>query len=77
MFNKNGQKESIDYLLKNNPEVWNTGLSSEIGRLAQMIINVKGNDAIQFIPISEVPRNKKVAYAIMICDHRPLKTETH
>ena len=64
-------------MLKINPAVWNIGLSNEIGQLAQGVLNVKGNDAIQFILIAEVPKNKKVAYSNMICDHRLLKTETH
>ena len=72
-----GKKETIDSLLKYNPEVWDTALSNEIGRFAQGIMDVKGNDAIYFIPIFDVPKHKKVAYANMIYDHRPLKFEKH
>ena len=38
------------------------------------INTVKGNDAMEFIPISQVHANKKVAYANMVCDIRPTKT---
>ena len=77
IFDSSGKKQNIDALLKSDPEKWNTALSNEIGRLAQGIGDVKGNNAVDFIPISQVPTNKKVAYAIMICDHRPLKTEVY
>ena len=53
-------------------------LSNEIGRLAQGVgDHVAGTDTIDFINKSEVPENKKVAYANFICDYRPLKTEPH
>ena len=44
--------------------------------MAQGIRDVKVNDAVDFIPISEVPSSKKVTYANIICVHRPLKTDT-
>ena len=50
-------------------------LSNELGRLSNGIANITGNNAISFLPKSHVPYNKKVAYANMVCDHRPLKTE--
>ena len=77
IFDSEGNKLSIDKLLRQNPERWNNSLSNEIGRLAQGIRNVKGNDVVDFVPISEVPKDKKVAYANMVCNHRPLKTEEY
>ena len=77
IFDVQGKKESIDSLLKNDPTIQYDALSNKTGKLSQGIRNVKGNDAIDYIPLSEVPRNKKVAYANMICDHRPLKTNKH
>ena len=73
IFDNDGNRLSIDTLLKQNPERWKASLSNEIGRLAQGIRNVKGNDVVDFVSISEVPRNKKVAYANMVYYHRPLK----
>ena len=32
---------------------------------------------MNFIPFSKVPKNKKVAYANMVCDVRPTKTEKY
>ena len=48
-----------------------------MGRLAQGIHDVKGNDVLDFIPKSEVPSNRIVTYANMVCDYRPHKDETH
>ena len=67
----------MNKLLKTNPERWGQTLSNEIGRLSQGVRDIKGNNALTFIPYHEIPRSKKVAYANMICDHRPLKTEKH
>ena len=47
------------------------------GRLTQRIHFIIGNDAIDFIPYSQVSKNKKVAYANMLCDIRPTKSEKY
>ena len=52
-------------------------LSNEIIRMSQGTREVKGNDAIHFVPRSSINKYKKVAYANMICDHRPLKTKVN
>ena len=52
-------------------------LSNKIGRLAHWIRDVAGNGAIEFAHKSTIPKDKKVAYASMVCDHIPLKSETH
>ena len=75
IFNLNGEILSIDKLLKSNPKVWNIALYITIGKSAQGIMYIKGNNAVDFVSYEEVPENKKVAYANMICDHRPLKSE--
>ena len=48
-----------------------------MGRLAQGIDEIDGNDCITFISQSEVPMSKKVTYANMVCDYRPLKQEKY
>jgi hypothetical protein len=75
IFDTTGKKQTIDSLLRSNPVTWKPALSNEIGRLAQGIQDAKGNDALEFVPITDVSKNKKVAYANMVCDHRPLKKE--
>ena len=77
VFDTSGRKESIDTLLKGAPKIWRPALSNEIGRLAQGIRDIAGNDALDFVHKSSIPRNKKVAYANMVCDHRPLKKEKY
>ena len=73
------KKETLDTLLKGpNQKVWERALSNELGRLAQgMKQRVRPTDTIDFIQKSEVPYNKKVTYANMVCDHRPLKAEPY
>ena len=75
LFNEDGKRLNIDALLKKKPQIWNPSLSNELGRLTQGIQNVKGNNAMFFIPHTKVPKNKKVAYANMVCDFRPDKIE--
>ena len=63
-------------LLKKDPIVWKKSLSNELGRLAQGVAGrVVYTDTIDFIPKSKVPINKKVTYANLVCDYRPLKDE--
>ncbi|GFH54654.1 hypothetical protein CTEN210_11130 [Chaetoceros tenuissimus] len=77
IFDSSGKKQSIDMLLKTDPETWKRSTSNEFGRLAQGVRDIKGTNTIEFIQKSDVPMNKKVAYCNMICDYRPLKTEAH
>ena len=55
IFDNDRNDLSIDKLLRQNPERWKASLPNEIGRLPQGIRNVKGNDAVYFVSISEVP----------------------
>ena len=52
-------------------------LSNEIGRIAQGIRDLFGNDTVDYIPRREVPANTIVTYANFICDFRPLKSEQY
>ena len=78
IFNDMGKKMSLDELLHSSmANVWEIAVSNELGRLAQGINNIKGNDVIDFIYKHEVPKNKIVTYARMVCDYRPLKDEKY
>ena len=59
IFGAAGKKENIDSLLKSDYKVWKIALANQNGRLKQGIRYVKGNDAIDFIPIYLLPTNKK------------------
>ena len=50
MFDVKGKKKSIDSPLKKDCNIWGDSLSNEICRLSQGIRNMKGNNAIIFIP---------------------------
>ena len=75
MYKEDGSKLHIDMLLKQNPTIWKTSITNELGRLAKGIKEVKGNDVIEFIMKKQIPPNKKVTYANMVCDYRPLKSD--
>ena len=56
-------------------KIWSLAVTKELGRLAQGIFDVVGNDVIDFIHKSEVPLNKTITYANMVCDYKPFKNE--
>ena len=63
IFNEVGEKESLDSLLNGDMvTIWGNSLSNELGRLAQGIRDITGNDVIDFITKDEVPSHKKVTY---------------
>ena len=68
IYNEDGQKLNIDKLLLLDPITWKPSVSNELGRLAGGIRNIKGNNAVKFVPKSTIPKNKKVTYANMVCD---------
>ena len=57
--------------------IWGNSLSNELGRLAQGIRDITGNDVIDFITKAEISLHKKVTYANMVCDYRPLKSDPY
>ena len=78
MFTDEGRKQSLDQLLKgNNANIWKTALSNELGRLAQGVQDIKGNDVVDFIPYQSVPQGRIITYANMVCDIHPLKSEKY
>ena len=78
IFDTNGNRELLDSLL-NGPtkDVWATALTKELGRLAQGIDDIAGNDCIDFICKSEIPHEKKITYANMVYNLQPLKAEKY
>ena len=72
-----GQRETIDTLLAGT-NIGKQALSYELGRLAKGLDNrVQFTDAIEFIHRHEVPVGSKVTYANLVCDYRPLKSESN
>ena len=75
-----GKKMTIRQLLQNpnTTEIWSKSASNEFGRL--MTGNkhgVEGTEAMCVIHPSDIPTNKAITYATVVCDHRPLKTEQY
>ena len=56
-------------------DIWDNSTSRELGRLSNGWKNEKGNEALQFIPKSEVPKGEPVTYANMVCDIRHHKED--
>ena len=75
IYASDGTRLNVDKLLHQNPIIWRRSVSNEIGRLAQGIQDIKGNNAMQFIKKSDVPKHKKVTYANMVCDIRERKDD--
>ena len=57
--------------------MWVRLLSQELGRIAQGIDDIEVNDVIDVIQKPEVPKDRIVTYANMICDYYPLKSDPH
>ena len=73
-----GTKLTLDQLLVGpDKEIWTQALTNEMGRTAQGVGKLIGNDTIEFMHKHEVPDKRKVTYANFICDYRPLKTEKY
>ena len=77
IYTDKGVRLRIDKLLNEDKHTWERSLSNELGRLTQGIGNIQGNDAMDFIKHTMVPKHKKVAYANMVCDIRPTKAEKY
>ena len=79
IFDENGNKQGLDDLLTGqNSAIWKRSISNELGRLSDGIPGrVRGTKAIKWIYKKDVPSNKKVTYANMVCDYRPLKEEKY
>ena len=58
-------------------KIWEQSLTNELGRLAQGIGQITGNDCLEFISHHEAPSTKKVTYTDMVCNYRLLKQEEY
>ena len=67
----------IDKLLLENERIWKRSLSNEIGILTQGMHSFTGNDTMDFIPYSQVLKNKKVGCTKMVHDICLTKSEKY
>ena len=72
-------KQTIDNLIAGPMnKTWLRSTANDSGRLAKGIPGrVRGTDCAVFISKDKVTNNKKVTYANMVCDYRPLKYEPY
>ena len=72
-----GKMLEFCHLIKKYPEIWSTSMANEFGRLISGVgTRIKtGSDTMQFVPYSQIPPDKIVTYACIVCDYRPLKSE--
>jgi hypothetical protein len=81
-----GNQGSIKKLLK-GPDgvIWDRGQANEWGRLLEHGVGlnrphnerIEGSKTLFFVRKHNIPTNRKVSYANMVCDIRPQKEETH
>ena len=72
------QQLSYKQLLQTDDrQIWKLVLCNELGRLAQGYGDVKGRNTFYFIPKYNVPKDKWVTYARLVCAIRPQKKETY
>ena len=75
--------ESMEYrdLIKNEKlrPIWERSLANELGRLCNGIRDIVGTNTMEFIPKSEIPKDrlKDVTYGRIVVSYRPQKLEKH
>jgi hypothetical protein len=55
--------------------LWKRGFGNECGRLFQGIRDIPGTDTSFFIKLTNVPKDRKITYAKIVCDYKPHKKE--
>ena len=72
-----GKMLEFRHLIQKYPDIWSTSIANEFGRLMQGVgTRMKtGSNTMQFIPKSQIPPDKVITYARIVCDYRPLKSE--
>jgi hypothetical protein len=54
---------------------YKTGFGNELGRLCQGIRDIQGTSTCFFVELSNIPKDRKITYGKLVCDHKPNKTE--
>jgi hypothetical protein len=64
--------------LMKNPNLqplWKRGFGNELGRLFQGIRDIPGTDTCFFVELTNIPKDRKIAYGKIVCDYKPHKIE--
>jgi hypothetical protein len=51
------------------------GFGNERGRLCQGIRDIKGTNTCFFVELKTIPKDRKITYGKLVCDHKPNKAE--
>jgi hypothetical protein len=51
------------------------GFGNELGRLCQGIRDIKGTNTCFFVELKNIPKDRKITYGKLVCDHKPNKAE--
>jgi hypothetical protein len=54
---------------------YKTGFGNELGRLCQGIRDIQGTNTCFFVELSNMPKDRKITYGKLVCDHKPNKTD--
>ena len=68
-----GKMLEFHHLIQKYPDVWTKSIANEFGRLMKGVGKriPTGSNTMRFIHKSEIPHNKVVTYAHIVCDYRP------
>jgi hypothetical protein len=51
------------------------GFENELGRLCQGIRDIKGTNNCFFVELKSIPKDQKIKYGKLVCDHKPNNAE--
>jgi hypothetical protein len=54
---------------------YKTGFGNELGHLCQGIRDIQGTNTCFFVELSNIPKERKITYGKLVCDHKSNKTE--
>jgi hypothetical protein len=54
---------------------YKTGFGNELGRLCRGIRDIQGTNTCFFVELSNIPKDRKITYGKLVCDHKPNKAE--
>jgi hypothetical protein len=54
---------------------YKTGFGNELGRFCQGIRDIQGTSTCFFVELSNIPKDQKITYGKLVCDHKPNKVE--
>jgi hypothetical protein len=54
---------------------YKTSFGNELGRLCRGIIDIQGTNTCFFVELSNIPKDRRITYGKLVCDHKPNKAE--